>query len=56
MVEANRWLARTEAILRKPRVERATPEPEVEAAPERPAPPPAKRAREDDDDTDELPF
>jgi hypothetical protein len=55
MVEANRWLARTEAILRKPRASREAPAPVVDVAPE----PPAKRAPpppEDDDDTDELPF
>lgn len=57
MVEANRWLARTEAILRKPRAPRETPAPVVDATSEKPAPPPAKKAREDDDDdTDELPF
>jgi hypothetical protein len=58
MVEANRWLARTEAILRKPRtapVVNAAPPPEPDDEMER-APPPAKPAREDDDDTDELPF
>ncbi len=64
LVEATRWLARTEAILRKPPtapVVNAAPPPqdwdEDEAEPE---PPPAKRQPQakprDDDDTDELPF
>ena len=65
MVEANRWLARTEAILRKPRTAPAVnaaldPEPEdeieVEPLPAKRSAPPAKPRREDDDDTDELPF
>ncbi len=55
MVEANRWLARTEAILRRPRSPREAPAPVVDVAPEsppaKPAPPPLA-----DDDTDELPF
>ena len=63
MVEANRWLARIEAILRKTRaapVVNAAPEPEevdeIEPDPRPPKrPPPAKPSR-DDDDTDELPF
>ncbi len=68
MIEANRWLARIEAILRKPRPQRESPphtaepadedEPEdlePEPAPPRPrAKPKAKPA--DDDDTGELPF
>ena len=53
MVEASRWLARTEAILRRPR--EAPPAPIEDVAPDpprakRPPPPPAE------DDTDELPF
>lgn len=65
MVEANRWLARTEAILRKPRTAPVVnaaldPEPEdeieVEPLPAKRSAPPAKPRREDDDDTDELPF
>jgi hypothetical protein len=63
MVEANRWLARTEAILRRPRAAAAAtaaqlpplPEPFEEIAP---APPPKRppRKQDDDDETDELPF
>lgn len=68
MIEANRWLARAEAILRKPRstpaVNAAPPpwpdEEDENIAPEPPPPkrppPPAKRPRDDEDDTDELPF
>lgn len=65
MVEANRWLARIEAILRKTRpapVVSAAPlnedldEIEVEPLPAKRAVAPTKPRREDDDDTDELPF
>ena len=71
MVEANRWLARTEAILRRPRAPGRIPEPAVAAEPVEdeddfaeaaPAPPPPRpRAKPkakpiDEDDTDELPF
>ncbi len=65
MVEANRWLARIEAILRKTRPRREAPPPAIdedvdedEPAPPPPAkrPPATKPSRQDDDDTDELPF
>ena len=70
MIEANRWLARIEAILRKPRPQREPPPHTAEPAdgdePEdlepEPAPaPPRLRAKPkakpaDDDDTGELPF
>jgi hypothetical protein len=57
MIEANRWLSRVEAILRKARPAREEP---AVAAPEPPPPPPPppkpKSKPADDDDTDELPF
>ena len=66
MVEANRWLARVEAILRKTRtapvVNAAPPPDDVDEDDDEPAHPPPKRTppakppRRDEDDTDELPF
>ncbi len=50
--EANRWLARTEALLRRhPQLRPATP-----VAQPAPAPPPAAFARASDDEQEELPF
>lgn len=70
MIEGSRWLARIEAVLRKPRPQReaqAAPTDEFEDepedfAPEPPPPPSRSRAKPkakpaaDEDDTDELPF
>lgn len=72
MIEANRWLARIEAILRKPRPQRETPAPhtaerddedepedltpEPAPAPPRPRAKPKAKPADDDDDTGELPF
>jgi hypothetical protein len=53
IAEANSWLARTEALIRRPRT--AAPAPVVDVAPGRP-PPPRREPPDDEDETDELPF
>jgi len=51
IAEANSWLARTEALIRRPQA--PPPAPVVDVAPAKPSPP---RREPKDDETEELPF